>query len=52
MVWVVPFVADDDAANKELLFMPTALPDGITAADPMIAARSGAYAESYGRRHQ
>ncbi|HEY4369093.1 MAG TPA: catalase family peroxidase [Steroidobacteraceae bacterium] len=45
-------VADNDAANKALLFMPNALPDGIAAADPMIAARSGAYVESYGRRHQ
>lgn len=44
--------ADNDAANKALLFMPNALPDGIAAADPMIAARSSAYAESYGRRHQ
>ncbi len=45
-------VADNDAANHSLIFMPNALPDGITAADPMIAARSSAYAESYGRRHQ
>jgi catalase len=45
-------VADNDAANKALIFMPNALPEGITAADPMIAARSSAYAESYGRRHQ
>ena len=45
-------VVDNDAANKALLFMPSALPDGIGAADPMIAARSGAYAESYRRRHQ
>jgi Catalase len=44
--------ADNDAASKALLFMPNALPDGIAAADPMIAARSSAYAESYGRRHQ
>jgi catalase len=45
-------VADNDLANQALLFNPSALPDGIAAADPMIAARSGAYAESYGRRHQ
>lgn len=45
-------VADNDAANNSLLFMPTALPDGIAAADPMIAARSSAYAESYARRHR
>jgi catalase len=45
-------VADNAAANNALLFMPNALPDGIAAADPMIAARSSAYAESYGRRHQ
>jgi len=45
-------VADNDAANNTLLFMPNALPDGIAAADPMIAARASAYAESYRRRHQ
>ena len=45
-------VADNDSANNALLFMPNALPDGIAAADPMIAARSNAYVESYRRRHQ
>jgi catalase len=30
---------------------PTALPAGIEAADPMIAARSAAYPVSYSRRH-
>lgn len=45
-------VPDNELANKTLLFLPSALPDGIGAADPMIAARSAAYAESYGRRNQ
>jgi catalase len=44
-------VADNDAAQKQLLFQPTAVPAGIEPADPMITARSAAYAVSYGRRH-
>jgi catalase len=46
-------VADDsDAEQRALMFLPTALPAGIEAADPMIAARSAAYPVSYSRRHQ
>ncbi|GLQ88246.1 catalase family peroxidase [Dyella flagellata] len=43
-------VADNDAAQKQLLFLPNALPAGIEPADPMIDARSAAYPVSYGRR--
>jgi catalase len=43
-------VADSDAAQKQLLFMPSALTAGIDAEDPMIDARSASYAVSYGRR--
>jgi catalase len=45
-------VADNDAAQKQLLFQPTAVPPGIEPADPMITSRAAAYAVSYGRRHQ
>jgi catalase len=43
--------ADSNAEQRALMFLPTALPAGIEAADPMIAARSAAYPVSYGRRH-
>jgi len=40
-------------AQKALLFNPLALPDGIEAsADPVLLARPGAYAISYGQRAQ
>jgi catalase len=45
--------ADPDslAAEKKLLFVPTALTDGIAASgDPLIALRGAAYGVSYGRR--
>lgn len=41
----------DDAANKELVFMPNAIPAGIDAADPMIADRGAVYAASFARRN-
>lgn len=45
-------VADDSAAaEKELLFLPTNLIDGIEASDdPLIQTRTDAYAVSFGRR--
>jgi catalase len=43
-------VADNDLAQKQLLFLPNALPAGIAPEDPMINARSAAYPVSYGRR--
>ncbi len=44
-------VADSAKEEKALVFMPAQTPDGIQPSDdPMIAARSAAYAESYGRR--
>ena len=43
-------VPDNDAAQKALLFLPNALPEGIAPADPMIDARSAAYPVSFGRR--
>jgi catalase len=45
-------VADSDAAQRDLLFIENAVPDGIEPADPMINARSEAYPVSYARRHQ
>jgi len=47
---VTRLVADNDAAQKQLLFLPNALPAGIEPADPMIDARSAAYPVSFGRR--
>jgi catalase len=44
-------VADSAAQQKKLLFIPGRLTDGIEASDdPLIAARDGAYAVSFGRR--
>jgi catalase len=45
-------VADSQAAEKKLLFVPGALVPGIEAADPMIAVRSSSYIVSLGRRSQ
>ena len=45
-------VADSQAVEKKLLFMPGALVPGIEAADPMIAARSASYIVSLSRRSQ
>ena len=45
-------VADSDAAQRKLLFQPNALPAGIEVEDPMVNARSAAYAVSFGRRQQ
>ena len=43
-------IVSDEAADKSLLFLPNALPDGIEAADPMIDARGQAYPVSFDRR--
>ena len=44
---------DSAAASRELLFMPTNLIDGIEASDdPLIDARTAAYAVSFDRRSQ
>ncbi|HJT20794.1 MAG TPA: catalase family peroxidase [Nitrospira sp.] len=45
-------VADSQAAEKKLLFVPGAVVPGIEPADPMIAARSAAYIVSLSRRAQ
>ncbi len=44
-------VADNADAQKKLLFLPGRLTDGIEPSDdPLIAARDGSYAVSFGRR--
>lgn len=43
-------VADNNTAQKKLLFMPNALTPGIEVGDPMINARSASYPVSYSRR--
>lgn len=45
-------VSDSAAAEKALLFQPTALTAGIEVEDPMINARAAAYSVSFARRHQ
>jgi catalase len=42
---------DSDAAQRALLFIENAVPPGIEPEDPMINARSAAYAVSFARRH-
>jgi catalase len=49
---ITKVVQDSDAAQRQLLFLPNALPSGIEAEDPMINARSAAYPVSYARRQQ
>jgi catalase len=49
---ITSVAGDSDAEQRSLMFLPSALPAGIEAADPMIAARSAAYPVSYRRRHQ
>jgi catalase len=52
VITITRVVADSDAAQKSLLFLPTQLTDGIEMSDdPLIALRGGAYAVSYSRRN-
>jgi catalase len=51
VVTITKAVADSDAAQKQLLFLPTNLIDGIEASDdPIIPIRGGSYAVSFSRR--
>jgi catalase len=52
MISITKAVADSQAAEKKLLFVPGALVPGIEAADPMVAVRSAAYVVSLSRRAQ
>jgi hypothetical protein len=45
-------VGDSAAAERALLFIENAVPDGIEPADPMIDVRSAVYPVSFARRHQ
>jgi catalase len=50
---VTSIVADSDAAQKTLVFFPTAVTDGIELSDdPLPALRTSAYAMSFARRQQ
>ena len=51
-ITITKAVADSQAAEKKLLFMPGSVVPGIEAADPMIAARSASYIVSLSRRAQ
>jgi catalase len=52
LIEIAKVVPDNDAAERELLFLPAKLPEGIEPADPMIEFRNAAYIISYARRHQ
>src|SRR5262245_7423398 len=53
VVTIDRIVADSDAAQKKLLFLPGRLTEGIEPSDdPLIAARDGSYAESFERRSE
>jgi catalase len=52
LIEITSAVSDSDAAERQLIFLPAALPAGIEPADPMIEARSEAYPVSYARRYQ
>jgi catalase len=45
-------VQNSDSVERQLMFSPSAVTNGIETADPMIEARNGAYGVSYGRRHE
>jgi catalase len=51
VIKITRVVADSGAAERQLMFSPAAVTDGIETADPMIAVRQSAYAVSFGRRH-
>jgi len=50
-ITVTRALADSDSTQRALMFTPTAVPDGITPADPMVTMRGASYGVSYGRRH-
>jgi catalase len=52
VIEITKAVADNDAAQRALLFLPADLPAGIEAADPMIQVRSDSYRISFNRRRQ
>jgi catalase len=52
VITITRVVPDSDAAQKQLLFLPTQLTDGIEASDdPLIPLRGSAYAVSFSRRN-
>jgi catalase len=52
VITIARVVPDSDEAQKQLLFLPTLLTDGIEASDdPLIALRGGAYPVSFSRRN-
>ncbi|WP_410509410.1 catalase family peroxidase [Methanosarcina hadiensis] len=52
LIEITKVVPDSDAVERDLLFLPAQLLEGIDPADPMIQFRNAAYVISYGRRHQ
>jgi catalase len=52
VIEITTIVPDSDAAERALIFLPAALPEGIEPADPMIQARDDTYPNSCERRRQ
>ena len=50
VISITRVIADNENAQRQILFMPNRVPAGIEAADPMIAARSSAYPLSFSHR--
>ena len=51
VITITHVAENSEKAERQLMFTPAAVTDGIATADPMIEARSSAYSVSYGRRH-
>jgi catalase len=52
VITITSIAKNSEAEERQLMFTPSAITDGIATADPMIEARNGAYGVSYGRRHE
>ena len=52
VITITSVAKNSEAEERQLMFTPSAITDGIATADPMIEARNGAYGISYGRRHE
>ena len=52
VITITHVVENSETAERQLMFTPSAVTDGIATADPMIEARNSAYGVSYGRRHE
>jgi catalase len=51
VITITHVVENSEVAERQLMFTPSAVTDGVATADPMIEARNAAYGVSYARRH-